>query len=85
MQTEIFKVTGMTCGSCTNKVTKALKAIPGVGDVHVSLSAGEASVRYDDQLTSPDQMKSAVQGAGYGIGLATTREDPETTGGCCCG
>ena len=44
MQTEHLKVTGMTCGGCTSSVTKALKAIAGVGDVNVSLAAGEATV-----------------------------------------
>ena len=50
MQTEILKVTGMTCSGCTSTVTRALKATPGVDDVNVSLSAGEATVRYDRRL-----------------------------------
>jgi len=33
MQTELLKVTGMTCGGCTSTVTKALKGINGVSDV----------------------------------------------------
>jgi copper chaperone CopZ len=48
VQTELLKVTGMTCGGCTGNVTRALKAVNGVGDVKVSLAAGEASVEYDD-------------------------------------
>ena len=32
MQTEQFKVTGMTCGGCTNNVTRALKGIHGVAE-----------------------------------------------------
>ena len=67
MQTELLKVTGMTCGGCTSNVTRALKAINGVGDVKVSLAAGEATVQFDERLTSPDQLKSAVKGAGYGV------------------
>ena len=60
MQTEHFKVTGMTCGGCTSKVSHALKKMPGVNDVKVSLSAGEATVQYDERLTSP---KSYTSGA----------------------
>lgn len=67
MQTELLKVTGMTCGGCTSKVTRALKAVSGVGDVNVSLSAGEATVQYDERLTSPEQLEAAVKGAGYGV------------------
>lgn len=55
MQTEILKVTGMTCGGCISNVTQALM-IPGVDDVKVSLSAGEATVKYNEQLILPDQL-----------------------------
>ena len=83
MQTENLKVTGMTCGGCTSNVTDALKAIKGVGDVNVSLSAGEATVRYDERLTSPDQLKSAVKGAGYGVDTTKAVHSHQSKGGCC--
>jgi len=83
MQTELLKVTGMTCGGCTSNVTRALKAITGVGDVKVSLSAGEATVQYNERLTSPDQLKSAVKGAGYGVDTTNTAQKPQGKGGCC--
>ncbi len=81
MQTELLKITGMTCGGCASTVTRALKEMPGVSDVKVSLSAGEASVQYDEQLTTPNQIKSAVEGAGYG--LNTTNSAPGPSKGCC--
>lgn len=83
MQTETLKVTGMTCGGCTSNVTRALKAIAGVDDVKVSLSAGEATVKYDERATSPDQLKSAVKDAGYGVGVASIAQKPQGRGGCC--
>lgn len=83
MQTELFKVTGMTCGGCTSKVTHALKAIPGVSDVKVSLSSGEATVQYDERLTSPEQLKSAVTGAGYGVDVNSAAHRHHSKGGCC--
>ena len=83
MQTETLKVTGMTCGGCTSTVTRTLKSMPGVDDVNVSLSAGEATVQYDEQVTSPDQMKSAVQGAGYGVDETRSASRRQSKGGCC--
>ena len=83
MQTETLKVTGMTCGGCTSNVTHALKAITGVGDVTVSLSAAEATVQYDERLTSPDQLISAVKGAGYGVNTTNTAQKSQGKGGCC--
>ncbi len=83
MQTQLLKVTGMTCGGCTSNVTQALQAIAGVGDVKVSLSAGEATVQYDERLTSPDQLKSAVKGAGYGVDATNAAHSRQSKGGCC--
>jgi len=83
MQTELLKVTGMTCGGCISNVTKALTAINGVGDVKVSLSAGEATMQYDERQTSPDQLKSAVKGAGYGVDATNAAHSRQSKGGCC--
>ena len=83
MQTEHMKVTGMTCGGCTKNVTHALRAIAGVGDVKVSLSDGEATVQYDERVTSPDQLKLAVTGAGYGVDVKNAAPGPRGKGGCC--
>lgn len=87
MQTETVKVTGMTCDGCARTVAHALKATAGVHDVVVSLSTGEAAVRYDEHLTSLDQLKSAVKGAGYGVDATNTTHSPQSKskGGCCCG
>ena len=83
MQTELLKVTGMTCGGCSSNVTNALKAISGVDNVKVSLAAGEATVQYDERVTSPARLKSAVTGAGYGVGGVDTAEKSHGKSGCC--
>lgn len=83
MQTETMNVTGMTCGGCVSKLTQALKAVPGVGHVEVSLP-GKASVDFDGKLTSRQRLQSAVKDAGYGV--AAVGEDAtasRTKGGCC--
>jgi copper chaperone len=67
MQTEHLMVTGMTCGGCTSKVSRALHAVSGVDHVKVSRAAGDATVRFDELLTSVDQLKLAVKNAGYGV------------------
>ena len=83
MQTEILNVTGMTCGGCTSNVTRALQAVDGVREVHVSLQSGQASVQYDEGLTSPDNLKSAVTGAGYGLNESGAGKNQKAKGGCC--
>jgi copper chaperone CopZ len=83
MQTETLKVTGMTCDGCTSKVAHALNAITGVHEVVVSLSDSQAAVRYDEHQVSPEQLKSAVKGAGYGVNTTNTIEKSQAKGGCC--
>lgn len=67
MITQQLKVTGMTCGGCTSTVTKALKAVNGVTDVTVSLSEAEAVVRFDESLTSSEELKFVIKQASYGV------------------
>ena len=82
MQTETMNVTGMTCGGCVSKVTKALTAVPGVGHVDVSLP-GKASVDFDEKLTSRGILQSAVKDAGYGVSSSEYAASSRTKGGCC--
>ncbi|MEB0032176.1 heavy-metal-associated domain-containing protein [Undibacterium sp. RTI2.1] len=83
MQTEYLKVTGMTCGGCINTVTKALKAVSGVSEVNVSLAEGEATVQFDEARSSPDQLKAAIEEAGYGIDGSSAARKHQSKGGCC--
>ncbi len=67
MQTERLKVTGMTSGGCASMVARALKDMGGIRAVDVSFAGGDATVQYDERLTSPHQIKLAISGAGYGV------------------
>ncbi|MDP2102272.1 MAG: heavy-metal-associated domain-containing protein [Methylotenera sp.] len=81
MQTEQLKVTGMTCGGCSNKVTNALKAVNGVEDVVVSLADGQAIVQYNEALSSPAQLRSAVTNPGFSVDAANESQVKDK--GCC--
>ncbi len=61
MQTLKIKITGMTCHHCVARVEKALKAVPGVKTVQVSLDTG-ATVQHEN--ASEDQLLQAIQKAG---------------------
>ena len=67
MTTQVFKVSGMTCGHCVSSVTEELTAIPGVTSVAVELAPGEVSdvtVESADALAL-DAVRAAVDEAGY--------------------
>ncbi len=58
-------VSGMTCNHCVHSVKSALEDVAGVRSARVDLDAGNALVDYDDALTSPRELTTAVADAGY--------------------
>ena len=58
-----FKVTGMHCGGCENKLRHALMAIPGVRKAEVSHTAGHARVEVDERVPT-QTLAQAIQSAG---------------------
>jgi len=58
-------VYGMTCGHCQKRVADAISSLEGVESVDVDLEAGSATVIFDPEKVSPDDIKGAVLKAGY--------------------
>jgi copper chaperone len=62
-----FDVRGMTCGGCVASVKRVLTALPGVSSVDVTLTPGKANVAFDPAQVSVDQLRDAVENAGYDV------------------
>ena len=62
-----FKVSGMTCASCSANVERILRKQSGVASASVNLPMEKASVTYDPALITPKQMEEAIIGIGYGV------------------
>lgn len=60
-----FPVIGMSCAVCAGHVEKALRADKGVVGAAVNLATNTANVEFDTNITTPNQMRKAVQDAGY--------------------
>lgn len=67
MQTATLNISGMTCGGCVRSVTKVLNALDGVVKADVSLDEKRAVVDYDAAKLNLDQLKRAVEEAGYEV------------------
>jgi Cu+-exporting ATPase len=66
-----IKVGGMVCATCVQTIEEALRALPGVIRANVNLSTEKAYVAYNSSLTSLEDMKDAIEAAGYQyLGLA---------------
>jgi copper chaperone len=65
MESISIKVGGMSCQGCVKNVQAALAGLAGVSAVEVSLADGEARVSYDPASVSADQLRGAVEDAGF--------------------
>ncbi|MGD9911667.1 heavy metal translocating P-type ATPase [Methanothrix sp.] len=59
------KVGGMVCATCESTVADAIREIDGVSDVTVNLSTEKAYVTYNPKVVSLDDIRRAVEDAGY--------------------
>jgi len=57
-------IQGMSCQHCVASVTKALQAIPGIGQVKVDLTKGEAN--YAGEI-DPGVVKKAITAIGFTV------------------
>jgi Cu+-exporting ATPase len=55
----------MTCGSCVNRIMRAVGNVPGVAKVSVDLRHETATVRREPALVSNAALAAAIAGAGY--------------------
>lgn len=58
-------VFGMSCQHCVKRVSKVLEDLSGVENAEVSLDKNEASFLYDPSKINMDQIKAAINAAGY--------------------
>ncbi len=80
MEIAELTVAGMTCGSCVASVTRALKRVPGVKDVHVDLSSGTARITGEQAAQQLPALLAALSDAGYEASAkrAAASENPAT-------
>jgi len=70
-------VAGMTCASCVASVEKALKKVEGVSDARINLAAEKASVDFNPDFASREDLEKAIADAGY----TPVKEAPAATPG----
>ena len=61
-----FRVGGMDCASCASKIDTAVRRMPGVSDVSVSVTAGTMRVEHD-ATSDPEAIRRKVSGLGYSV------------------
>lgn len=61
----VLRTTGMTCSSCSSKITTALETLKGVSVTEVDIAGGWVVVGYDTKVVKPELLAEKVNGAGF--------------------
>lgn len=73
IQSHTYKIEGMTCSACANRVEKVTRKMPGVENAVVNFATEKLSVSYDADVINFGDIKAKVEKAGYKL----IREDEQ--------
>lgn len=70
-----FPIRGMRCASCVKVTERALKKVPGVTDAVVNLATERATVTFDTENCTSQQLANSVATTGYTLELEDQNEE----------
>ncbi len=62
-----FNVPDMSCGHCKAAVESELNKLSGVERSNADFEKGIVDVRYDEDLVTTDELRDAIEEAGYSV------------------
>ncbi|MGT2467721.1 heavy metal translocating P-type ATPase (plasmid) [Mesorhizobium atlanticum] len=71
-----YRVEGMDCASCGAKINTAVRRVPGVEDVSVSVTAGTMTVRHSSEAEPGPAIEKKVAGLGYKVAPVAAKAAP---------
>ncbi len=72
-----FQITGMTCSACANRIEKGLSRMPGISKTQVNYAMETATVGFDSNSISIEDIQNKVKQLGYGALLEQSKEATE--------
>ncbi|WP_346939506.1 heavy metal translocating P-type ATPase [uncultured Clostridium sp.] len=67
MNNKSFKIEGMTCSACANRVERAINKLEGVERANVNFATETLTVDFNNEKLSSQKIEEAVVEAGYGV------------------
>ena len=77
MKNYSFKVEGMTCSACANRVERVTKKADGVENSSVNFATEKLNITFDENKISVNDLKSIVEKAGYNL-IVEEKKDSST-------
>ena len=67
MKNKSFKIDGMTCSACANRVERVVKKLEGVEEANVNFATETLTVKYNEEKVNNNTIEAAVDKAGYSV------------------
>ena len=67
MNTVTFRIEGMHCDGCAERIRSLLAAVPGVREASVSFAGGAARVRYNPHATNEARLAEVIEEGGFTV------------------
>lgn len=67
MNKKAFKIEGMTCSACANRVERFVKKLDGVQYANVNFATETLNVEFDETKLNNENIENTVVKAGYGV------------------
>lgn len=67
MYVAMFKVDGMHCEGCAERIRMLLRKEPGVRQAEVSFAEGSAEVRYNPRTVSEARLREIIEMGGFHV------------------
>ena len=78
---KIYKVSGMTCNHCKEKIEEAFRKQKGIEDIQVNLKKKTLYIRYDEKRITPVKIRYIVESLDYGLEPWGEEKKEEQTSG----
>ena len=62
-----FKIGGMTCSACANRIEKVVSKMDGVKEANVNFATETLTVNYDDKIITKAEIEQKVEKIGYKV------------------
>lgn len=72
MNTTTFRIDGMQCDDCAERIRTLLDKEPGVREARVSFAEGSAAVRFNPHTVSEARLREIIEMGGFDVVETTT-------------
>ncbi len=66
-----FKITGMTCASCSSRIDRVVNKLDGVSNASVNLTTEKATVDFDSDKLTREEIIERIERLGFGAAVMT--------------